>query len=237
MASKVVIDYSAREYRKNIYLYMNTFFFNHLLYRSPDIFIHHRIFDPNISLGEIISVIVLVITARVLYLQVRETKKSTKYLEYQSRPTAFFLLFRSLMYVKNTSMFLVKFYFKMSSDGKTLNDNHWTDNKDGPLYIYPGDKYMQYPHAFNVSKLTMGEIKIEYRVVPSHIDDTELYKDTQIIKWKYDTNSKKWRGPNGISEEGILSFFTERQKQTLLEDFPELKEEYPESFPTETRRE
>ena len=157
--------------------------------------------------------------------QIKETRKSTKYLEYQTRPTAFFLLFRSLMYVKNTSNFLVKFYFKMSANGNILNDNYWTDNKNGPLYIYPGAGYMQYPSAFEIDKLITGKIKIEYRVVPSHINDTGLYKDNQIIEWKYDNESKKWRGPNGISEEGVLSFLPKKTQYRLIKTFPELTKE------------
>jgi len=166
-----------------------------------------------------------------------ETRKSAKYLEYQTRPTAFFLLFRSLMYVKNTSNFLVKFYFKMSANGNVLNDNYWIDNKKGPLYIYPGAGYMQYPSAFEIDKLITGKIKIEYQVVPSHINDTGLYKDNQIIEWEYDNESKKWRGPNGISEEGVLSFLPKETQYGLIKTFPELTKEYPSLFPTETRRE
>ena len=163
----------------------------------------------------------------------KATQKSTEYLEYQTRPTAFFLLFRSLRYVKNTSNFLVKFYFKMSANGNILNDNYWTDNKNGPLYIYPGAGYMQYPSAFEIDKLITGKIKIEYRVVPSHINDTGLYKDNQIIEWKYDNESKKWRGPNGISEEGVLSFLPKKTQYRLIKTFPELTKEYPSLFPTE----
>ncbi len=136
-----------------------------------------------------------------------ETRKSAKYLEYQTRPTAYFLLFKSFMYVKNTSNFLIKFYFKMSSNDKILDDDHWGDNKFGPLFIYPGAGYMGFPSAFNEAKLVTGKIKIEYRVVPSHINDAELHKNIQVVEWEYDKNTKKWKAPNGIGEKGILSFF------------------------------
>jgi len=150
---------------------------------------------------------VLFLTAVFIGWQAWETKKTAKYLEYQTRSTAYFLLFKSFMYVKNTSNFLVKFYFRMSSNNQILDDDYWDDNKNGPLFIYPGAGYIGFPHAFDGTKLVTGKIKIEYRVVPSHINDAELNKDIQVVEWEYDKSTQKWRAPNGMDEKGILSFF------------------------------
>lgn len=153
---------------------------------------------------DLIASVVLVVTAGFSFMAARAAKKSSRYSEYSQRPTAYFLLYRSMMYVKNTSNFLVKFYFRMSLDGKILANGYWQD----PLYIYPGAGFMQFPHAFNPDQLISGQIKIEYRVVPSHIQDSELHKEIQVIDWTYNVDTKKWVGPNGIQEEGILRFFS-----------------------------
>lgn len=90
----------------------------------------------------------------------------------------------------------------MSSGDKILNDYRW---KDHPLYIYPGAGYMGFPEAFNVEKLVDGEIKIEYRIVPSHINDKDLNRNIQIVEWNYDKKNGKWKAPNGVEEQGVLS--------------------------------
>ncbi len=170
-----------------------------------------------------ISVVVSALTVIVSCWVATRIHKQTKYLEYSSRPTAYFLLFRNLMYIKNTSNFLIKFYFKMGSGDEVFGSNHWEDNKRGPLFIYPGAGFMRFPQAFDCEKLITGKIKIEYKVIPSHINDAGLYKDTQVVEWSYNALTKKWIAPNGIEELGILSFLPPDEQVNIKKDFSDLR--------------
>ena len=49
--------------------------------------------------------VILAVTFIAIAVESSATKKSVEYLEYSSRPTGYFLLFRSLLYIKNTSKF------------------------------------------------------------------------------------------------------------------------------------
>jgi len=196
---------------------MNIFFFNYFLHQSPNILIHHQIFNPSIGLGEIISATVLAITAVILYLQVREIKKSTKYLEYQTKPVAYFLIRASknlgysdgknILFVKNESKFKILFYIRITlqSGSKTIIlEEFW--NKNNPLHLYPGQGFMRFPNVVQLDKFLEEEQKqiianIEYKMASSYAP-SEVYTDYHKEKWIY--NGRFWTGPNGLSEDGMI---------------------------------
>ena len=101
-------------------------------------------------------------------------------------------------------------------DGHTLADSHWDDLGMGPLLIYPNITFMGFPEAFNPADLISNKIRIDYKVVPSHISDKNLYKDFQTVIWEYDKITAKWKAPNGVEESGLRRFFPE-DFQAILE--------------------
>lgn len=178
-----------------------------------------------------LSVIVLAITAYVIYQQVVEARKSSKFLEYQTRPIAWFFLMspKTLdkckgwvtsthwLFVKNESKFKVFLYYKID---RKLEDNQknpvfngqW-DNNESPLHIYPG--LMQYPSVLSLSSELIQHAKnkkvkirfdIFYGLAPDYAPREIRPKVTET--WRFDVIKETWEGPNGIPDAGFASMIT-----------------------------
>lgn len=154
----------------------------------------------------------------------KATEKSTKYLEYQTRPTAYFLIVSSkaleytdgktLLFIKNGSKFKILFYVKITlkSGNKICTlDNYWV--KNNPLHVYPGQGHMQFPDVIKLDGFSEAErrsiiAEVEYEIAPSHVP-LERYKDYYKEEWKYD--GKSWRGPNGLPEISVVGLLSSKK--------------------------
>lgn len=151
---------------------------------------------------ESLSALVLTITALIMYQQVKETRKSIKFLEYQIKPMAYPFLTRkekkTCLYVKSDWKFKILFNFEV------MNSNNEVIQKfrDQPLNIYPIIQgSMQYPNAFRdldnyLEKFPeITKIKIKYKISPANVPLQE-YTDYPTEEWQLKNNN--WVGPDGI---------------------------------------
>lgn len=212
-------------------MYFNNYNLSHHATRyKPDIFVDNRIIDSSISIGDILSIGVLAITAYVIYLQVLEARKSTQYLEYSVRPTAWFVLisgntlgltrhiteYTSKFIVWNGSKFKILFYFKINwkINGEVIHsqDSRWEND---PLHIYP--EHSGRPGRGEYLSLIMVEdvlrdrdvegvselvADISYRVAPTYAPYER--KDGLPETWRFNLIRKMWIGPNGVEDNGII---------------------------------
>ena len=188
--------------------------------------------DAVSAIASIISIIVLAITAWVIYDQVVETRKSSNYLEHTIKPVVWFIFrsaktfiergyksqdeigkYDSTLIVINGSNFPILFYFKISweKEGQQIftNDKYWLNE---PLHIYP-DR-MSYPPALlnlagiikdlGISEDSKGEIRatIEYRFAARHSPDNKFPGLPET--WTFNLEKGIWNGPNGIEDNNIF---------------------------------
>lgn len=198
-------------------------------------FIHHQIFDSSINLGEIISVVVLAITAGFICWQAWETRKSAKYLEYQTRPAAYPLLLwgsyydekdqkekqKTFLYIKNDSKLKILFNFRVSLK---IDNTCVQDFRPKPLHVFPGG--MIYPSAMSnldrhLEKNAGEEIfEIEYEMALVNNPDLK-FRDYLPDEWRFTDNH--WVGPDGISPEGVKSVMDRSLKVDIVKMPPKNK--------------
>mgnify|MGYP001571747977 CR=1 FL=1 len=157
--------------------------------------------------------IVLIITAIAIFQQAKETKKSVKFLEYQTRPSAYPLLVwrkekqKTFLYVKNDSKVKVLFNFRVRArDSNELIQ----DFREKPLNVFPGRRPMQYPSALgDLDKSEEKEkgtiFRIEYKIALGN-SPTQYFTDYPKDDWRFENGG--WIGPDGIEPPGVWSLIS-----------------------------
>jgi hypothetical protein len=176
--------------------------------------------DP--TTWDAVSTLVLTITAIIIYLQVHETRKSTKYLAYSVAPIAWLFLMspktsgsdKHWLFVKNESKYKVFLYYRLTE--ARLDNEEATPPHDGawdeasPIHVYPG--LMQYPSVIpqlssdliKESKEKKKDIRIDiyYALAPDYTSEDAQPRVPET--WRFDHVRDIWVGPNGIPDVGFV---------------------------------
>ena len=167
--------------------------------------------------------------------------RQSKYLQYQTRPIAWFFLMsaetlvkhknwktdKNWLFVKNESKYTIFLYYKITkpridNGEKTLPCGSSWDNESSPLHVYPG--LMQYPCVIpeltpdlirNAKKLNKKiRIDIYSSIAPEYAEQERYSKSPET--WRFDPASKMWEGPNGIQDVGFASMVTSVVNDKIL---------------------
>ena len=174
-----------------------------------------------------VSSIVLAITFIYIAKQAYATQKSTKFLEYQTRPITWFFLMspqtlnhpdkKNWFFVKNESKYTIFFYYKLIGpqidDGKrALPYNGPWQNENDPLHVYP--TLMQYPDVIPILPKELIQeaiikdkkirIDIHCGFAPEYAEKTRYSKASET--WRFSPKEEIWEGPNGIKDTGFLNY-------------------------------
>lgn len=144
------------------------------------------------------------------------TYRQTKYLNYTTRPIAWFMLVspktlnrtdgKTVLLVHSESKFKIFFYIHItlkSGDKIRTQAHYWKDGDT--LHIYPPG--MHYPDVMGtMNEFTEEErrsliAEIKYAMAPSHAP-SEIY-DAPAETWKF--NGETWSGPNGMPDTAALA--------------------------------
>lgn len=150
-----------------------------------------------------------IITGAFIGWQAYQTKKSTRFLEYQIRPAAYPLLLRNdkktILYVRNDSKLKVLFNLKVIDKE---NNKLIQDFRSKPLNVFPGG--MQYPDALlsldeTIKSKKEGVYVFEYKTALGNAPKQE-FRDYPKDEWEFQTD--KWVGPDGIEPSGVISLIS-----------------------------
>lgn len=158
-----------------------------------------------------ISILVLLATAFTIGWQAWETRKSAKFLEYQTRPSAYPLLLRNIkqqktyLFVRNDSVNRILFNLRVLKEGKIIQDF-----RSKPLSVGNIPGCMQYPKALldldnyleTLSEDSEEVFTIEYKIA---LVSAPQHEYTDYCPEEWTIRGGKWIGPDGIEPEAIES--------------------------------